>query len=91
MPVAAVLALGAFLYHELRETPAVQAAQLLRKAAAAEDARPRAARRIQIRTRQHKLTRVVGGDGGGGRHGIARTALPRGELQLGRPAQRFGL
>ena len=66
LPVAAVLVLGAYLYHELRDTPPVQAAQLLRKAAAAENARPRAARRIQIRTRQHKLTRVVGAPAAGG-------------------------
>lgn len=60
MPVAAVLALMALVYNEFRETPAVQAAQLLRKAAAAETSRPPAPRRIQIRTRRHKLTRVVG-------------------------------
>lgn len=59
-PVAAALVLGALLYHGLRETPTVEAAQLLRKAVAAEDARPRGARRIQIRTRRQKLTRVVG-------------------------------
>ncbi len=60
VPVAAVLVLGALLYHELRETSAVQAAQLLRRAAAAEDVRPRKAHRIQIRTGRQKLTRVVG-------------------------------
>ena len=41
----------------------MQAAEVLRKAVAAADSRPRATRRIRIRTRTQRLTRVVGGSG----------------------------
>ena len=58
--VSATLLLIAFAVQHFRHAPSVQAAELLRKAVAAES-KPRAPRRIQIRTRTGRLTRVVGG------------------------------
>ncbi len=58
--VSATLLLIAFAVQQFRHAPSVQAAELLRKAVAAES-KPRAPRRIQIRTRTGRLTRVVGG------------------------------
>jgi anti-sigma factor RsiW len=59
-PAAVTVALIWALFHQLRHTPSVQAAELLRKAVAAAESRPHAARRIQIRTRNSRLTRLVG-------------------------------
>jgi hypothetical protein len=48
------------IVYQLRETPSVQAAALLKKAAAVADSRPRPAHRIRIRTASLQLTRVIG-------------------------------
>ena len=48
------------IVYQLRETPSVQAAALLKKAVAVADSRPRPARRIRIRTASQQLTRVIG-------------------------------
>jgi hypothetical protein len=48
------------LFYRFRQTPPVQAAELLRKAIAAADAHPGKPHRIQIRTRDRSLTRVSG-------------------------------
>jgi len=55
----ALLAITALLYRFL-ETPDVQAAELLQKAVAAAGARTEKPRRIEIRTSQHRLTRIAG-------------------------------
>ena len=56
--IAAVVACA--IVYQLRETPSVQAAALLKKAVAVADSRPRPARRIHIRTASQQLTRVIG-------------------------------
>lgn len=56
---AALVAIWA-LFYQFQRTPTVQAAELLRKAVAAADAQPQKPRRIQIRTRQHTITRLAG-------------------------------
>src|ERR1051326_4178334 len=48
------------LFYKLRQAPPVQAAELLQKAVAAADAQPAKTRHIQIRTRQHRITRLAG-------------------------------
>ncbi|MFB3825345.1 MAG: zf-HC2 domain-containing protein [Bryobacteraceae bacterium] len=53
------VALVFVLVYELRETPSVHAAALLRKAVAAEETRPRAPRRLRIRTRKQQVVRVA--------------------------------
>jgi len=63
IPAAATIVLIAVAVQQLRRAPSVQAAELLRKAAAAAESRPRTSRRIQIRTRTQYLTRVVGSSG----------------------------
>lgn len=63
MPAVAMIVLIAVVVQQFRQAPAVQAAELLRKAVASADSRPRATRRIRIRTRTQHLTRVVGGPG----------------------------
>ncbi len=60
VPATALVVLVLFLFQQFRQTPSVQAAQLLQKAVAAARSMPPAPRRIQIRTRTHSLTRVVG-------------------------------
>lgn len=55
----ALAVVGAILY-QLRETPSVQAAALLKKAVVVADSRPRPARRYRIKTRTQQLTRVIG-------------------------------
>jgi anti-sigma factor RsiW len=57
VPVAAALAVAWLAYNQLRDTPSVQAAELLRKAIAAADAAPAPVRRVRIRTRQHTVIR----------------------------------
>jgi hypothetical protein len=59
-PVAVALIVICILFYRFRQTPAVQAAELLRKAVAAADARPDKPRRIQIRTKDSRLTRLTG-------------------------------
>jgi hypothetical protein len=48
------------IVYQLRETPSVQAAALLRKAVVVADSRPRPAHRIRISTASGQLTRVIG-------------------------------
>jgi Putative zinc-finger len=57
---AVMVLLIAVVVQQLRDTPSVRAAELLRKAIAASESRPRTARRIQIRMRSRRLTRVIG-------------------------------
>jgi hypothetical protein len=61
-PVAVVLLLVLGLYYQFRTTPSVQASELLSKAVIAADTHPVKARRIEIRTKQHHLTRFAGTD-----------------------------
>jgi hypothetical protein len=63
VPAIAMMVLIAVVVQQFRQAPAVQAAELLRKAVVAADSRPRAVRRIMIRTRTQHLTRIVGGSG----------------------------
>jgi len=60
VPATVALTLVCALIYQLRETPSVEAAELLRKAVAAAQANPAPARRIQIRTRQQQVTRTAG-------------------------------
>ena len=60
---AVLLAVAATLWYGFRETPAVQAAALLKRAVSAADALPPAPHALQIRTRTQKLTRMVGKPG----------------------------
>ena len=57
VPVAAALAVAWLAYNQLRDTPSVQAAALLRKAVAAADVAPVKPARVRIRTRQHTVIR----------------------------------
>jgi hypothetical protein len=57
---AVVLLASAALVYRFRQTPTVQASELLRKAVAAADSAPPHQRRIRIQTRQRRLTRFVG-------------------------------
>lgn len=57
---AMALALAAVVVLQLRETPKVEAAALLRKAVAAGDSRPRAPRRLRILSSRGPLTRLAG-------------------------------
>jgi hypothetical protein len=45
---------------QFRNAPSVKAAEMLHKAMAADDSRPRTPRRIQIRTHTQRLTRLIG-------------------------------
>ena len=56
----AVVALACAVYYQLRETPSVQAAVLLKKAVAAAGTRPAAPRRYRIHTSTAQVTRTVG-------------------------------
>jgi hypothetical protein len=60
--LAVALLVVCTLFYRFRQTPSVEAAELLRKAIAAEDAHPAKARRIEIRTRDRRFTRVTGVD-----------------------------
>jgi hypothetical protein len=57
--LAAGLAL-AVVFVQFRNTPAVSAAELLRRATIAADSQPQKQRKIQFRTATHRLTRVTG-------------------------------
>jgi hypothetical protein len=59
VPVAVALALACALFYELKDTPKVQAAVLLRRAADAAKSHPRPARRIRIRTGKRDLVRAA--------------------------------
>ena len=61
IPAAAAAMLLCAVFLQFRQTPSVQAAGLLRQAAAAEQVRPQAPRRIRIQTSSRKLSRFVGG------------------------------
>jgi hypothetical protein len=54
-PAALLVVIG--LFYRYRQTPSVQAAELLRQAVVAANAHPEKPRRIQIRTRDRRLTR----------------------------------
>ncbi|HYL75520.1 MAG TPA: hypothetical protein VEU96_15010 [Bryobacteraceae bacterium] len=60
VPIAAALMIIWGLFYRVRLMPSVQAAELLRKAVVAADARPVKQHRIEIRTRGHRLTRTTG-------------------------------
>jgi hypothetical protein len=53
----ALVVLG--VYDQLRETPSVQAAALLKKAVAAAEARPATVRRVRIKTRNRQITQIA--------------------------------
>lgn len=57
---AIAVAVVSTIVYQLRETPSVQAAALLKKAVAVADSRPRPAHRIRIRTASQQLMRVIG-------------------------------
>jgi anti-sigma factor RsiW len=57
---AIAVAVVCAIVYQLRETPSVHAAALLKRAVAVADSRPRPARRIHIRTASQQLTRVIG-------------------------------
>jgi len=57
---AIAVAVVCTIVYQLRETPSVQAAALLKKAVAVAHSRPRSAHRIRIRTASQQLTRVIG-------------------------------
>lgn len=57
---AIAIAVVCTVVYQLRETPSVQAAALLKKAVAVADSRPRPTRRIRISTASQQLTRVIG-------------------------------
>lgn len=59
-PAAIALILVGVLFYRFRQTPSVQASDLLRKAIAAADAHTGKPRQIRIRTRDRRLTRAVG-------------------------------
>jgi hypothetical protein len=59
-PVTVVLLLICLVSYRFRQTPSVQAAELLRKAIAAADARPPKPGKIRIRTRDRQITLLPG-------------------------------
>src|ERR1700736_1695440 len=59
-PVAVTLLLVWGLFYRFRITPSVQASELLRKAVIAADTHAVKTRHIEIRTKQHHLTRFTG-------------------------------
>ncbi len=63
VPATAVLAATLLVVNQLGNAPSVKAAELLRKAAAAEQAQPPGRRHIEFRTASATLTRVVGAQG----------------------------
>src|SRR5579864_4792642 len=60
VPIAAALMIIWGMFYRIRLMPSVQAAELLRKAVVAADSRPLKPHRIEIRTREHRLTRTTG-------------------------------
>src|SRR6266850_2096963 len=59
-PVAVALLIVWGLYSRFHTTPSVQAAALLRKAVLAAETRVEKPRRLEIRTKDHRLTRLAG-------------------------------
>ncbi len=62
VPAAVALALIGGLFHQFRNAPSVQAAELLRKAVTMAEPHSGKPRRIQIRTRKQRVTRQIGSD-----------------------------
>ena len=59
VPAFAAAVLALVVIYELGHAPSVQASELLRKAAAAADARPRKAHRVRIRTSRNQATAII--------------------------------
>src|SRR5437762_2617332 len=59
-PVTVALLLICLVFYRFRQTPSVQAAELLRKAIAAAEARPAKPGKIRIRTRERQITILPG-------------------------------
>jgi hypothetical protein len=59
-PVAIAALIACALFYRFRQTPSVQAAELLRKAVAASDAYSGKPRHIQIRTKDRRMIRTAG-------------------------------
>src|SRR5471032_62308 len=57
---AALAVVAGITFQQLRETPSVQAAALLKRAVAVSEIRPHAGRRVRIATRTGQMTRVIG-------------------------------
>jgi hypothetical protein len=62
VPVAVAVLIVWGLYSRFHTTPSVQAAELLRKAVLAAETRVEKPKRLQIRTKDHRLTRLAGPD-----------------------------
>jgi hypothetical protein len=60
VPVSVALIVATVLIYRLRETPSVQASELLRKAIVAADETPARPRMIQIRTKHAQIRRLAG-------------------------------
>jgi hypothetical protein len=57
---AAIVAVAAIAFYQLRQTPSVQAAALLKRAVAVSESRPHTLRRVRITTPTRQITRVIG-------------------------------
>jgi hypothetical protein len=75
-PAAATLLLIGVVVQQFRHAPSVQASMLLRQAVAAAESKHRAPRRIQIRTRTGRLTRVVESSTIGAKTNAREDSLP---------------
>lgn len=62
VPVAAAVAVAFLVFYRFRQAPPVEAAELLRKAVAAADARPSSPHHFEIRTKEGRLTGLAGSD-----------------------------
>jgi len=58
---AALVGVIAITFYQLRETPSVQAAALLKRAVLVSESRSHAVRRVRISTRTRQITKVIGG------------------------------
>jgi hypothetical protein len=57
---AALVVVAAIAFYQLRQTPSVQAAALLKRAVAVSESRPHTLRRVRITTPTRQITRVIG-------------------------------
>jgi hypothetical protein len=57
---AGLVAVAAIAFYQLRETPSVQAAVLLKRAVAVSESRPHMLRRVRITTPTRQITKVIG-------------------------------
>jgi hypothetical protein len=57
---AAIVVVAALAFYQLRQTPSVQAAALLKRAVAVSESRPHTLRRVRITTPTRQITRVIG-------------------------------